>query len=110
MEDEANPVLVSSNIFADLNIPKAEQELEKAQLAQAIRAILKSSDWTQEEAAKRMGTSQPKVSQIIGGKLAGFTADRLLKYVRALECDVEIRITRKLGDHQHGSVTVICAL
>ena len=110
MEDNTSPVLVSSNIFADLNVPNAEEELEKAQLGSAIRSIVQANGWTQEEAAKQMGTSQPKVSQIIGGKLSGFTADRLLKYVRALECDVEIRITRKPANREHGSVTVVCTV
>lgn len=110
MEDNTAPVLVSGNIFADLNIPNAEEELEKAQLGSAIRSIVQANGWTQAEAAQQMGTSQPKVSQIIGGKLSGFTADRLLKYVRALECDVEIRITRKPANREHGSVTVVCTV
>ena len=110
MENKDSPVLVSDNIFADLQIPDAEAELEKAQLARAIRSVIQANGWTQEEAARQMRTSQPKVSQIIGGKLTGFTADRLLKYVRALQCDVEIRITRKPADHEHGSVTVVCVV
>jgi predicted XRE-type DNA-binding protein len=110
MEDKSSPVLVSGNIFADLNIPNAEEELEKAQLAHAIRSIIKANGWTQEQAAKQIGTSQPKVSQIIGGRLAGFTTDRLLKYVRVRECDVEIRIMRKPADNEHGSVTIHCAI
>ena len=110
MEDNSNPILVSGNIFADLDIPNAEEELEKAQLGSAIRSIVQANGWTQEEAAKQMGTSQSTVSQIIGGKLSGFTADRLLKYVRALEYDVEIRITPKPANREHGSVTVVCAV
>ena len=96
MTDESQPVLVRENIFADLGIPDAEEELKKAQLAHAIRRIIRVNGWTQEEAARKMGITQPKVSQIVGGKLAGFGSNRLLKYVRDLECDVEIRIAANL--------------
>lgn len=110
MKDTEQPILVSDNIFADLGITNADEELQKAQLAHAIRSIIRANGWTQAEAARRMGTSQPKVSQIMGGKLAGFGSDRLLKYVRALDCDIEIRITRKPADRKHGTMNVVCSL
>ena len=108
MKISSPPVPVSDNIFADLAIPNAEEELQKAQLAQAIRAIIAVSGMTQQEAAQQIGTSQSKVSLIVGGKLAGFGSDRLLKYVRALECDIEIKITRKPANRPHGSFKVVC--
>lgn len=110
MQEETSPLRASDNIFADLGLENADEELQKAQLAQTIRAIIHANGWTQAEAAHKMGTSQPKVSQIVGGKLAGFGTDRLLKYVRALECDIEIRITRKPADHPHSAPKVVCAL
>ena len=102
------PVPVSDNIFADLGIPDAQEQLHKAQIALAIRAVIAASGLTQQEAAQQMGTSQSKVSLIAGGKLAGFGSDRLLKYLRALECDIEIKITRKPANRPQGSFKVIC--
>ena len=108
MNSSTPPILVSDNIFADLGIPDAEEQLQKAQLARAIRAVIADSGLTQQEAARQMGTSQSKISLIVGGKLAGFGSDRLLKYLRALECDIEIKITRKPANHPQGSFKVVC--
>jgi predicted XRE-type DNA-binding protein len=110
MSQASEPIKSSGNIFADLGLENAEEELLKAQLAHAIRRLIQTSGFTQAEAARHMGTSQPKVSAILGGKLAGFTSDRLLEYVRALECDVQITITRKPADREHGSVSVVCTI
>lgn len=110
MNNNEQPVRVSENIFADLGIEDAEEELQKAQLAHAIRAIIQANGLTQEEAARKMGTSQPKVSQIMGGKLAGFSSDRLLHYVRSLECDIEIRITRRPADRERSITHIICTI
>ena len=108
MKSPAPPVPVSDNIFADLAIPDAAEQLQKAQLAHAIRAIIAASGMTQQEAARQMQTSQSKVSLIVGGKLAGFSSDRLLKYLRSLEWDIEIKITRKPASRPHGSFKVVC--
>ena len=108
MNETVPPAPVSDNIFADLDIPDAEKEFQKAQLAHAIRIFLAASGMTQAEAARQMATTQPKVSQIIGGKLAGFSSDRLLKYLCALECDIEIKITHKPAHRPHGTLRVVC--
>ena len=110
MKEPLPPVPVSDNIFADLGIPNAQEELHKAQIAHAIRHVIEVSALTQAAAARQIGTTQPKVSRILGGKLAGFTSDRLLHYLRALECDIEIKITRKPANRSHGTLTVLCEL
>jgi predicted XRE-type DNA-binding protein len=110
MAEDSRPIKSSGNIFADLGIQDAEKELAKAQLARAIRRMIEVSKLTQEQAAACMGTSQPKVSAIMGGKLGGFTSDRLLGYLKNLECDVEIIISRKPESHRHGEVRVVCTV
>ena len=108
MKTHSPPVSISDNIFADLNIPNAEEELQKAQLAHSIRTIIEANGLTQREAAQQMKTSQPKVFLLVGGKLAGFSSERLFNYLRALECDIEIRITKKQGHRPHGLIKVVC--
>src|SRR5258707_604737 len=54
----------SGNVFADLGIPNAEQELMKAKLTLQIHRIIKVRKLTQSEAAKILGVKQPHVSQL----------------------------------------------
>ncbi len=48
----------SDNIFADIGIAKAEEELTKAELAWEIDHIIKKRKLTQEKAAKIMGINR----------------------------------------------------
>jgi len=85
----------SGNVFADLGLPDAEERVAKAELARKIEHIIKRKHLTQERAAKILGISQPKVSALLHGKLAGFSMDRLFKFLMALDQDIEIRIKSK---------------
>jgi predicted XRE-type DNA-binding protein len=49
----------SGNVFADLGLPNAEQELVKAQLTLQIYRIIKQRGMTQTETAKVLGVKQP---------------------------------------------------
>lgn len=83
------------NIFADLGLPNPEERLAKAKLAMQIDHIIRKKRLTQEQAAKILGVSQPKISALLRGKLAGFSMDRLFKFLMALGQDIEIRIKSK---------------
>ncbi|MCI0382309.1 MAG: helix-turn-helix domain-containing protein [Chlamydiae bacterium] len=85
----------SGNVFVDLELPNAEERLAKAELARQIEHIIKRKRLTQERAAKILGISQPKVSALLSGKLAGFNMDRLLKILMDLDQDIEIKIKAK---------------
>src|SRR5436189_4670192 len=62
----------SGNVFADLDIPDPEEALAKAELAQRISDLLTERRLTQNQAAVLLGIDQPKVSNLIRGKLDGF--------------------------------------
>lgn len=83
----------SGNVFRDLNLRNADEEQAKVRLAVAINRILENL--TQHEAAKQLGTKQPNVSALRNYRLAGFSAERLMHFLNALDHDVEIRIRRK---------------
>jgi len=85
----------SGNVFADLGLPDGEERLAKAELARKIEQVIKRKKLTQENAAKILNVSQPKISALLNGKLAGFSMDRLLKFLMALDQDIEIRIKPK---------------
>src|SRR5690242_2071032 len=85
----------SGNVFADLGLPNAAERQTKARLALHIEHLIKQAKWTQAEAAERMGLAQPDVSNIVNGRLKGFTLDRLFQCLDALGQEIEIRIKPK---------------
>ena len=97
----------SGNVFADLGLPNAEQELLKAQLTLQIYTILKDSGMTQVEIAKILGVQQPQVSLLMRNRAGNFSVGRLMEFLTALRQDVEITVrpTRK----EHGSLSVVSA-
>src|SRR5207245_9069848 len=80
------------NIFADLGLPNADEHMLKARLVMFIGQRIEQLGLTQQAAAKRIGVSQPDVSDILRGRFEGFSLERLLGFVRALGSDVEIRL------------------
>lgn len=84
----------SGNVFADLRIPHPEQYLAKAELAARILGIIRRRRLTQSAAGKLLGITQPKVSALLNGRLDGFSTDRLIRFLNALGCDVQISVSR----------------
>lgn len=82
-------------MFADLELPDADELLAKGDLAVAIRRLVTAAGWTQQEAAARLDTTQPNVSNLLRGRLDGFTFDRLLRYLTALGQDVRVVVEPK---------------
>jgi predicted XRE-type DNA-binding protein len=82
----------SRNVFKDLGLPNAEEHLVKAQLVFKIDAILKDRGLTQVEAGKLFGVPQPDVSKMLRGEFRQFSVERLLRFLVALNHDVEIVI------------------
>jgi len=82
----------SGNVFADFGIPDADAHLVKADLAYKVRQLLQERGLTQAEAARLLGTSQARVSELYNGKVAGITYDRLLGWLNALGNDVQITV------------------
>jgi predicted XRE-type DNA-binding protein len=82
----------SGNVFADLGLPNPDLALAKAELVQRIRDLLAERSLTQVEAAKLLGLDQPKVSALVRGRVAGYSIDRLFRFLNALGQQVEIKI------------------
>src|SRR5438874_1158636 len=82
----------SGNVFADLGRSDADEALAKVKLAYQIGALIESAGLTQVQAAKRLGIDQPKVSALLRGRLAGFSIERLFRFLNELGQDVEIKI------------------
>ncbi len=83
----------SSNVFADLGLPNPEERLLKAQIALQIDRFISEKEWTQAQTAKAVGLTQPEVSHLLRGRLAGFSAGRLLTILNRLGHTVEVHIS-----------------
>jgi predicted XRE-type DNA-binding protein len=94
------------NVFADLGLPNAEQELVKAQLTLQIYRIIKQRGITQVEAAKALGIKQPHVSLLMRNRAGTFSVGRLMEFLTALGQDVEVRVRSTRREHGEISVTL----
>ncbi|MDX8431276.1 MAG: helix-turn-helix transcriptional regulator [Candidatus Algichlamydia australiensis] len=107
MDDRFNEVTISSgNVFADLGIPNPEEALVKAELASQIDDIMRAENITQKEAAIILGIDQPKVSDIVNGKLRHYSIDRLMRFLRRLGKDIEIHVISKAKRRSSTSIKV----
>ena len=95
------------NVFEDLEFPNPEEAKAKADLSIQIYETIKRKKLTQKEAAKIMGIDQPKVSDIVRGKLSKYTLDRLMRFLRLLGRDIEIRVKRHVKHSELPSLHVV---
>lgn len=87
----------SRNVFKDIGVPNAEEHLVKAQLVFKIDAILKDRAMKQVAAAELFGIRQPDVSNMLRGGFRQFSVERLLRFLVALDQDVEIVVRPHRG-------------
>ena len=99
----------TGNVFADLGYPDAEERQTKLRLAYAINRIVEERRLSQAVAAELLGINQPKVSALLNYKLAGFSVERLMTFLTALDRDVEIVIRKKRRSQPAGRISVVAA-
>ena len=90
----------SRNVFKDIGVPNAEEHLVKAQLVFKIDTIMKDRGLKQVEAAELFGVRQPDVSKMLRGEFRQFSVERLLRFLVALDQDVEI-VVKPHGDREN---------
>ena len=107
----ANPVpeveASSGNVFANLEVPHADEALAKAELASTICVLLAERKLTQARAAAVLGVDQPKVSALVRGMLEGFSTDRLFRFLNVFGQDVEISVRPRRRDKEQASTRVV---
>ncbi|HEX7729729.1 MAG TPA: XRE family transcriptional regulator [Terracidiphilus sp.] len=64
----------------------------RAQLMDEIEAIIERNGWTQAEAAKRCGVSQPRINDLLRGRITRFSLDALVNIAAALGRKVKVRL------------------
>jgi predicted XRE-type DNA-binding protein len=99
----------SGNIYADLGMVDADEMLVKAQLANKISEIIKNKKWTQQKAAKVLGMTQPKLSNMLRGKFRGISEAKMLDCLLKLGRNIEITIGPPRRTHFVGQLAVVFA-
>lgn len=96
----------SRNVFADLGYVDAAERQTKLRLAYAINSVIARGSFTQAAAAKRLRINQPKVSALAHYKLEGFSVERLMTFLTALDQDVAIVIKKKPRSRSAARISV----
>jgi predicted XRE-type DNA-binding protein len=62
----------------------------RAELMQKIAALLRQHEWTQSEAASHCGVTQPRINDLLRGRVSRFSLDALVNIATALGCRVRL--------------------
>jgi predicted XRE-type DNA-binding protein len=76
----------SGNVFRDIGFSEEESAnlLLRSTLIIAIKETIEAHEWTQAEAAQALGVPQPRISELMSGRISRFTIDKLVKYLAVL--------------------------
>ena len=96
----------SGNVFADLGLPNADKLKIKSGLVIEITRALRRADLTQEEAGRRMGIPQPKVSGLLRGDFTNLSERKLMECLNRLGYDIEIKVTPAVESMGHLTLAV----
>jgi predicted XRE-type DNA-binding protein len=89
----------SGNVFADLAFDQEEAEhlRIRSALMATLREVLEKRKLTQAEAARLLEVSQPRVSDLVRGKIGLFSIDTLVAMLARVGIRVEVRTTALAG-------------
>ena len=62
----------------------------RSELMSQIAAFVRERGWTQVEAARRCGVTQPRLNDLLRGRLSRFSLDALVNIAAALDCRVHV--------------------
>ena len=84
----------SGNVFADAGFPRGEAEnlLMRAELMSQIRRA--SRGLTQAEAARKFGVTQPRINDLLRGKIEKFSLDALVNMLAHAGMRVEMKVKK----------------
>jgi predicted XRE-type DNA-binding protein len=87
--------LGTANVFADLGRKDADEAFAKVELAYRIHILIQDLGLSQTEAAKVLHTDRARVSNLMRGRLAEFSIDRLFRFLNRLGQDIDVTIRPK---------------
>ncbi|HXN47210.1 MAG TPA: helix-turn-helix transcriptional regulator [Bryobacteraceae bacterium] len=86
----------NASVFRDLGFPPAEAEnlRIRAAMMNALIAEIEKRGLTQAQAAKLLGVTQPRISDLMRGRLHLFSIDALVNFLSAAGLRVSLRVSR----------------
>lgn len=82
----------SDNVFADVGLPDSDKLKIKSGLVIEITRAVRKLGLSQDEAGRRMGLPQPKVSGLFRGDFANVSERKLMDCLNRLGYDIEIKV------------------
>ena len=84
----------SGDVFTDLGFSPAESRnlRLRSQMTTALRKFIEKEGLTQADAAKRLKVSQPRISDLMRGKISRFSVDTLVNMLSDAGLEVDFRI------------------
>src|SRR4051812_21874816 len=92
----------SGNVFADLGLPDPDERMTKAKLAHQISVLIEAAGLNQAKAAQRLGIDQPKVSNLLRGRLSLFSIERLMHFLARLDQEIILTVRPTRRGHRAG--------
>ena len=85
----------SGNVFLDMGIPPGEAAhlLLRSGLLSHLTDLIKRRKLSQKQAAKLLGVTQPRVSDLMRGKLQLFSLDTLVDMLSKVGMKVHLRVS-----------------
>jgi predicted XRE-type DNA-binding protein len=71
----------------------------RAELMSRIAAMIEEGRWTQAEAAKRCGVTQPRINDLLRGRISRFSIDALVNIASALGRQVHLELDSTSAGH-----------
>lgn len=88
----------TGNVFEDVGFPHEEAEhlRIRSALMAALAHLIVNRGWTQAQAAKVFGVTQPRVSDLVRGRIDVFSIDALVEMLARAGCQVELRVAQRV--------------
>lgn len=98
----------SGNVYADMGMARHEERSLKSQLAMEIRKLIERKRWTQARLGREVGLDPPQLSNLLRGRLSGFSVEALFSILNRLGHDIEVHISSEARvPHETRTVVVV---
>lgn len=72
----------------------------RAELMRAIAGLIESKRWTQVEAARHCGVTQPRINDLLRGRVSRFSLDALVNIATAIGRRVHVELEPEDSEHE----------
>lgn len=85
----------SENVFKDLGFSETEAEhlRIRSRLMIEVERFVERSKLSQREAAKKLGVTQPRLNDLLQGKIQKFSIDALVKMLSKVRIHVDVNVS-----------------